>query len=83
MAKVRAIRLCFVDNSLRQEGDEFDYEGPENGNLEYLEGSARKPGAAKGGATPAASEDEDAAPARKWTPKSKRAADGDADEAAA
>ena len=39
MAQVRAIRLCQVDNSLRQEGDVFEYNGPYNGNLEYLEGT--------------------------------------------
>ena len=38
MAKVKAKVLCFVDNSLRQPGDTFNYEGPYNHHLEYLEG---------------------------------------------
>jgi len=38
MAKVRAIRPCFVDNGLRDEGAEFDYAGAYNTNLEYLDG---------------------------------------------
>ena len=38
MARVRAIRVCFVDNGLRTEGAEFDYVGPHNTNLEYLDG---------------------------------------------
>jgi hypothetical protein len=69
MAQVRAIRLCQVDNALRQEGDIFDYDGPENGNLEYLDG---KPAKAK-----VETEVEADAPAeasgKKWTPKAKRA----------
>lgn len=28
--KVRANRVCFVDNGLRQEGDVFEYNGPPN-----------------------------------------------------
>jgi hypothetical protein len=39
MAKVKAKILCFVDNGLRQPGDTFDYEGPFNRHLEYLEGA--------------------------------------------
>lgn len=39
MARVRAIRICFVDNGLRTEGAEFDYDGPHNTNLEYLDGA--------------------------------------------
>lgn len=38
MAKVKAKVLCFVLNGLRQPGDTFDYEGPFNRHLEYLEG---------------------------------------------
>lgn len=38
MAMVKAKVLCFVDNSLRQPGDTFNYEGPYNHHLEYLEG---------------------------------------------
>jgi hypothetical protein len=69
MAQVRAIRICQVDNSLRQEGDVFEYNGPENGNLEYLDG---KPAKAQ-----VETQVEDDAPAetsgKKWTPKAKRA----------
>lgn len=35
--KVRAIKTCFVDNGFRSEGTEFDYSGPHNTNLEYLD----------------------------------------------
>jgi hypothetical protein len=45
MAKVRALCICFVDNGLREEGAEFDYEGPHNTNLEYLDGDEDKPAA--------------------------------------
>ena len=38
MAKVKAKVLCFVDNGLRQPGDVFDYAGPYNHHLEYLDG---------------------------------------------
>ena len=38
MAQVRAKVVCFIDNGLRQAGDTFDYNGPFNGNLEYLNG---------------------------------------------
>jgi hypothetical protein len=41
MAKVKAKVLCFIDNGLRQPGDEFEYEGPFNGNLEYIGGSPK------------------------------------------
>ncbi len=39
MAKVKAKVVCFVDNHYRQQGDVFNYSGPFNGNLEYLEGA--------------------------------------------
>jgi hypothetical protein len=39
MARVKAKVLCFVENGLRQEGDVFQYNGPPNGNLEYLDGA--------------------------------------------
>ena len=57
MAKVKAKNLCFVDNGLRQPGDTFDYDGPYNHHLEYLEGVAQ----------PARPSDEDA-PAPKLRP---------------
>lgn len=37
MARVKAKILCFVDNGLRQPGDEFEYKGSFNTNLEYLD----------------------------------------------
>lgn len=37
MARVKAKILCFVDNGLRQPGDEFEYKGAFNKNLEYLD----------------------------------------------
>jgi hypothetical protein len=65
----RAIKLCFVCQALRKEGETFEYNGPENTNLEPLD--APKPAAKE----PAAKETAD----RKWTPKAKRAA-GDAEQ---
>ncbi len=73
MAKVRAIRLCQVDNSLRHEGDVFEYNGPYNGNLEYLDG---EPPAAKS-AAPVEAEAPAEAASKKWKPKAKRTADAD------
>lgn len=67
MAKVRALRVCFVDNGLRNLGDVFEYNGPKNTNLEYLDGEPEV--------------DTTDAPAqkagKKWTPKAKRASDAD------
>jgi hypothetical protein len=37
MAKVKAKVLCFVDNGLRNPGDVFEYKGPYNHHLEYLD----------------------------------------------
>jgi hypothetical protein len=37
MPKVKAKILCFVDNGLRQPGDVFEYNGPRNRHLEYIE----------------------------------------------
>ena len=50
MAKVKAKVLCFVDNGLRQPGDTFDYAGPFNHHLEYLEGPAQPEHASDEGA---------------------------------
>jgi hypothetical protein len=41
MARVKAKVVVFIDNHLRQEGDVFNYDGPFNKHLEYLEGSPR------------------------------------------
>lgn len=87
MPQFRAIHLCQVDNTLRQEGDVFEYNGPYNGNLEPVDGSDwGAPVAEKGGEIPAAvdaDEVEAPAPAKKWTPKAKRAPKVDADAGAA
>lgn len=37
MARVKAKIVCFIDNGLRQPGDVFQYAGPYNKNLEYLD----------------------------------------------
>jgi hypothetical protein len=37
MARVKAKVLCFVDNGLRQPGDEFEYKGAFNKHLEYMD----------------------------------------------
>jgi len=68
MPMYRAKTLCFVNNSMRKAGDEFEYNGPENTNLENLDGDQPKPKAAA------------AEKSTKWTPKAKRAAEADADE---
>ena len=41
MAQVKAKVLCFVDNGLRQPGDTFNYDGPFNHHLEYLDGGTQ------------------------------------------
>lgn len=68
MPMYRAINLCFVNNSIRKPGEEFEYNGPENTNLEPLEGAQPKAKAAA------------AEKSTKWTPKAKRAAEAGADE---
>lgn len=73
MPMYRAKTKCFVGNSLRREGDTFEYNGPENTNLEPLE--APKPKAKE---VPAAPEESSAE--RKWTPKAARASKGGADK---
>lgn len=77
MAQVRAICLCQVDNTLRQEGDVFEYNGPYNGNLEYLEGEPPKPQAAAKVVAEESAQPAAEAPAKKWKPKAKRTADAD------
>lgn len=44
MPQYRAKVKCYVDNGIREEGDVFEYDGPENGNLELVSG---KPAAAE------------------------------------
>ena len=66
MAKVKAKVTCFIDNSLRNEGDEFEYNGPKNTNVEILDGTDFEKTEVKVDDTPVAK--------RKWTPKDKTAA---------
>ena len=42
MARVKAKVVVFIDNHLRKEGDVFNYDGPFNKHLEYLE-AAKQP----------------------------------------
>ena len=37
MAQYKAVIKCFVDNTLRNEGDIFEYEGPQNDCLELVD----------------------------------------------
>lgn len=39
--RVRAKVQCFVDRTLRDAGEEFEYAGPENGCLEVLDAPAK------------------------------------------
>lgn len=71
MAQVRAKTLCFVDNGIRNEGDVFDYDGPKNTNLEYLSGAPKE--VKKVEQVEAEDVVTEEAPAKKWTPKAKRA----------
>ncbi len=86
MPQFRAICLCQVDNTLRQEDDVFEYNGPYNGNLEPVDGSDWDAPVAKGreiSAAVDADEEEAPTPAKKWTPKAKRAPKARADAGAA
>lgn len=61
MARFRAKVKCFVDNTLRDEGDVFEYNGPDNGNLEALDAPVEDTGGKgsrgrKGGSEPVGSE---------------------------
>ena len=38
MAYYRALKTCYVGNTLRLADDEFEYNGPENTNLELISG---------------------------------------------
>jgi len=69
MAQVKAKVLCFVDNGLRQPGDTFNYDGPFNHHLEYLDGG-----------TQAARPSDEEAPAPKLRPGRKPKAEASATE---
>lgn len=58
MAQHIALVKCFIDNTLRREGDTFEYDGPPNHNLKRVGGRPDS--------------DDDAAPAKKWVPRAKR-----------
>jgi hypothetical protein len=73
MPMYRAKTLCFVANSIRKAGDEFEYNGPENTNLEPLDAPK-----AKAKEVPAQTEESSAE--RKWTPKAARASKAGADK---
>lgn len=49
MAKVKARFKCFIDNALREEGETFDYNGPENECVEEIrESEPSRKGVRKG-----------------------------------
>lgn len=39
MAKVRTREKCFIDNTLRNEGEVFEYDGPSVPYFDYLDGT--------------------------------------------
>jgi hypothetical protein len=41
MARVKAKVVVFIDNHLRKEGEMFNYDGPFNHHLEYLDGGTQ------------------------------------------
>lgn len=67
MARVCALAKVFIDNSLREAGAVFDYEGPFNRHLEYLDAVE-----IEGEAVEVESDDS----GKKWAPKAKRAIKG-------
>ena len=62
MAQVKAIAKCFIDNSIREEGDVFEYNGTPNTNVVLV------------GATNAEAAGEPKVK-QKWSPKAKRDAE--------
>lgn len=52
MAFYRAMVKCYVDNAIREEDEEFEYNGPENGNLELVSGEPAPAEQAEEGAAP-------------------------------
>lgn len=63
MALYRATVKCYVDNAIREDGEEFEYTGPENGNLELVSGNP----------APAESAEELAAPKKGFAKKAAKA----------
>lgn len=62
MSKVKAKTVCFIDNSIRKEGDVFEYNGPKNSNVEILDAEEIEP---------IVLDKEASVEKRKWTPKNK------------
>jgi len=62
MAQVKAIAKCFIDNSIREEGAVFEYNGAPNTNV-VLVGAAEEKVA------------NEPAVKQKWSPKAKRDAE--------
>ena len=62
MAQVKAIAKCFIDNSIREEGDVFEYNGAPNTNV-VLVGAA------------VAEVANEPKVKQKWSPKAKRDAE--------
>jgi hypothetical protein len=60
----RAVNKCFIDNSLREVDEEFEYNGPPNKHLVQV---------GKAEVTPDSNAEEEA-PTKKWKPKAKRSA---------
>ena len=56
MPFVKATTTVFVENSLREEGEEFEYNGPKNPYLEPLDGAKPKESTTQ----------------KKWTPKARQ-----------
>lgn len=52
MPRMRAKVQCFVGEGLREKGDEFDYNGPENSNLELVKKPKRKEAPVENGDDP-------------------------------
>ena len=62
MAQVKAVTKCFIDNSIREEGDVFEYNGAPNTNV-VLVGSINAEVA------------DEPKVKQKWSPKAKRDAE--------
>lgn len=72
MPMYRAKVQCFVGNTLRSAGEEFEYNGEPFAHIEKIGGQSADP-------APVA-EAEEAEPKKKWTPKVKRASSKGSDK---
>jgi hypothetical protein len=67
MPMYRVLTKCHVNGAVRNEGETFEYNGPDNRHLELLDSPKKV-------AAPAEEPAKKAEPAkRKWTPKAKKA----------